>query len=56
MEKIPAGAPIMTPPASDAFRMSYIENFSLTNAVVTKVPRQLPVRETIVLRIIRERS
>jgi len=47
--KIPHGAPTITPPARVALRMSYIENFYLTNAVMINVPKQLPVNERIVL-------
>lgn len=47
--KIPLGAPMITPPASVALRMSSIENFSLTIEVIIKVPKQLPVSEMIVL-------
>jgi hypothetical protein len=52
-EKTPLGAPIMTPPAKEAFKMSSIENFSRTKAVMIKVPRQLPVRAMIVFTMIR---
>jgi len=51
--KIPLGAPIITPPASVALRMSYIENFYLTTAVIINVPKQLPVKDRIVLLIIK---
>jgi hypothetical protein len=47
--KMPLGAPITTPPAKVAFKMSYIENFSLRRAVIMKVLRQLPVNEMMVL-------
>ena len=46
--KIPLGAPMITPPARVALRMSSIENFSLTIEVMMKVPKQLPVNEIIV--------
>jgi hypothetical protein len=46
---MPLGAPMITPPASVALRMSSIENFSLTIEVIIKVPKQLPVSEMIVL-------
>lgn len=47
--KMPHGAPMITPPARVAFRMSCIENFYRTIDVVAKVPKQLPVNEMIVL-------
>lgn len=50
---IPAGAPIITPPASVAFNMSSMLNFFLKRLVATKVDRQLPVKEIIVLLIMR---
>lgn len=51
----PEGAPIITPPASEAFNMSSILNFFLKRLVATKVERQLPVNDMIVLLIIRLR-
>lgn len=45
----PLGAPMTTPPAKDAFKISSIENFYLTKEVIIKVPKQLPVNEMIVL-------
>jgi hypothetical protein len=50
--KTPLGAPMITPPAKEAFRISSIENFYRTNAVMIKVPKQLPVNEMIVLEMI----
>ena len=47
--KSPLGAPIITPPAKVALRMSYILNFSLTTDVIIHVPIQLPVKAMIVL-------
>lgn len=49
---MPADAPITTPPAKVAFSICSIVNFSLTKALVAKVPRQLPVREIMVLPMI----
>ena len=47
----PDGAPIATPPASVALRMSSIENFSRISPLVMKAAKQLPVKEIIVLLI-----
>jgi hypothetical protein len=49
---IPHAAPIATPPAKVAFRMSSMHNFYLKKAVVINAPKQLPVRDKIVLLII----
>jgi len=43
-----AGAPIATPFAKEALRMSSMSIFSLKKAVIMKDPRQLPVKEIIV--------
>lgn len=52
----PLTAPMITPPANVAFKMSSILNLSLKIALTTKVPRQLPVNERIVLLIMRDLS
>lgn len=51
---IPEGAPIATPPAKVAFKISSIENFSLTKALIINAAKQLPVNEIIVLEIMRD--
>lgn len=51
----PEGAPIATPPAKVAFKISSIQNFYLRRALRIKVAKQLPVNEMIVLLTIRER-
>ena len=48
----PLDAPIITPPAKVAARISCIKNFYLRKDVVIKAPKQLPVNETIVFIII----
>jgi hypothetical protein len=48
----PDGAPIITPPAKVALNISSISNFYRTKAVIMNAPRQLPVKEIIVLIII----
>ena len=46
--KIPLGAPMITPPANEALRISSMSNFYLKSEVIMKVPMQLPVREMMV--------
>ncbi len=46
--KTPLGAPMATPPASVAFKMSSISNLSRKREVIMKVPKQLPVNAMIV--------
>ena len=53
---IPDGAPMMTPPAKDALSKSSILNFSLMIEVKMNEPRQLPVRERMVLETMRDFS
>ncbi len=45
---MPAPAPIVTPPAKVALRMSYILNLSLNKADIIKAPIQLPDNAIIV--------
>lgn len=52
----PLTAPIMTPPANVAFKISSMCNFSLKIALTIKVPIQLPVNERTVLLMIRDLS
>lgn len=52
----PAEAPIQTPPASVAFRISSISNFYLKNEEMTNALKQLPVSAHIVLVTIRALS
>ena len=46
--RIPAGAPIITPPEMVAFSKCSISNFLAKKALVMKVARQLPVSDRIV--------
>jgi hypothetical protein len=48
----PDPAPIITPPAKVAFRISYMLNFPLNIAVIIQVDKQLPVNDIIVFAII----
>jgi len=48
----PEGAPIATPPAKVAFKISYISIFSLNVELIIKAPKQLPVNEIIVFETI----
>ncbi len=50
--RILAGAPMTTPPAKEAFKMSSRSNLCLKKEVMIKVPKQLPVREIIVFAMI----
>lgn len=51
----PAGAPIATPPAKVAFKISSIQNFYRRRALNINVARQLPVSDMIVLLTINDR-
>jgi hypothetical protein len=42
------GAPITTPPAKDAFKISSISNFYLHKDEIINAPKQLPVKAKIV--------
>jgi hypothetical protein len=52
LNRMPAAAPMTTPPAKVAFKRCYIVNLVLRKALVMKVARQLPVKAKIVLDII----
>ena len=49
----PLPAPIMTPPARDALRISSILNLSLKREDIIKVPKQLPVSDNMVFPMMR---
>lgn len=51
----PQGAAIMTPPAIVECIISFILNLSLKSALMANVARQLPVNESIVLVMMRDR-
>ena len=50
--KSPEEAPMTTPPAKVALRMSSMSNFYLNPALIMKAPRQLPVKAMIVFEMI----
>lgn len=52
LKRMPAAAPITTPPAKVAFKRCYIVNLSLRKALVIKVAKQLPVKDMMVFEII----
>ncbi len=52
----PLGAPIITPPAKEALRISSMLNFFLNNALIAKEAKQLPVSDIIVLVITKDFS
>ena len=49
---IPDGAPILTPPAIEAFKISYKFILYLKKLVTIKVPKQLPVNDMTVFTMI----
>lgn len=50
----PEVAPLITPPAKLAFKISYILNFFLKIPLMANVERQLAVKHSIVLQIIND--